>query len=272
MDQVAKYLTGNTFKLYRASGLPFTDRLLKQNRETISTELAKFLYQIYKQNISTYEEDFVVRYNSCKDIHKEIRIISVSFEETRYLIIKSKNNRLLPRQTLVFSRYDNNTILLNRVTPNQDVNEFLLKMVQRLTDSLYVEYVFSSQLIPLLINKLLPYFGNDIRLIYNIQQTKLLNNIQIEVPYSDLKILRQSAQGLYTTICQFMYNSSKIKFDKLKIKRLVSDVINIASDGRIGFNPIVDDDDDDNKDNNNEGIGLLELIENIHSALNEVET
>lgn len=263
MDQLVKYLAGNTFKVYRASGLPFTNSLLKQDRDTISVQLAKCLYQIYNRNRSKYDEDFVVRYNSYRAIQQEIGITSGSFDDIQFVNIKSRNGRLLPRQTLVFSRKgDQETILLNRVTSNREVNECLLHTLQLLTNTLFVDYIFPPHFIPLLINKLLPFFENDLRLVYEIHQTKLLNNVEIDIDYPDVKLLRLDSSGdhLYESICRFMYNSSKIRFDRLSIKKFVSDVMNISNDGRVRFNTV---DVDKNE------LFILELIGKIHSAVGE---
>ncbi|KAI5969860.1 hypothetical protein CANMA_001059 [Candida margitis] len=256
--ELTKYLVGNTFRLYRGTGLPFTEELSKEEKETISTELAKRLYRIYKQNIHAYEDDLVVRYSTYRDVEKEIVINSGFLDETRYLIVKSRNHRLLPRQTLLFARCNNNndTILLNRVANNQAPNNHLLQILQDVTDSLFVEFALPPRFIPSFINKLSACFTNDVRLVYDIGQTKSLNNISIEVPGADVRILQQEGK-LYDSICQFMYHCSKIRFNHLQPKKFVSDVINISGDGRFKFN--VDDDDDETL--------VWLLIENIQSAL-----
>ncbi|KAG5422364.1 hypothetical protein I9W82_001459 [Candida metapsilosis] len=267
---VSSYIEGTIFKLYRASGLPFTDRLSREDKESIVTKLAKYLYQIYQQNISTYEEDIIARYSSYRDVAIEITTISGSIGDIRYLIIKSRNSRLLPRQTLVFSGTKESTLLLNRVTSKSDVNDYLLKLLQLQTDSVYAEYdEVPSKVIPLVINKLSLNF-NNLRLVYGIHQSSgLLKTIELEVPHADLNTLRQQNGDLYTNICQFMYNCSKIHFNKLKVKRLTSDVINISSDGRIKFNRMSNDNDSDEKMADEDG-GALLILKLFHLALNEV--
>ncbi|KAI5961497.1 hypothetical protein KGF57_001734 [Candida theae] len=273
MEQVAKYLNGGTFKLYRASGIPFTDRLPKKHRETIVTELAKYLYQIYKQNLSSYEEDVILRYSSYRDIANEIITISGSVDELRYLVIKSRNSRLLPRQTFVFSKLENNndTLLFSRVTSKPEVNDYLLKLLQVQIDLILIEYgAFPLHLIPSMINKLSTRFHSDLRLVYETPQLSgLLNSIQIEVPYTDVKELRHrsGSDKLYANISRFMYECTKIKFDKSKIKKFASDVVNLSSNGRINFHGKKED--ADNEDEKEETALIMEVIMHIHWVLNE---
>lgn len=267
-DIIPSLLLNQTFKSYKSnSSLSLSSKLTRKQLEKFRIKLAKFLYQRYQQNLRN-NDSLIIQYESFRDIIPDLTIINdtINNNESRYkiqyLIIKLENSRLLPRQILLFvsNQKENddddntneraNTLVLNRMSGMnyQVINDYILELLEDINDyPLIIKPItLASSVIPDLINKFLNQMDklNDLQLVYSIPSTRLRNFI-IDIPKKDLDLLLLSPKTssnnpkLYNDICEFLYNTTKIKFNNLIIEKFINNLINISHDGK--FKLLVND-------------------------------
>lgn len=245
---ISSLIINQTFKIYKSnSSLSSSIKLTKKQLEKFRITLCKYLYQRYQQTLQV-EDDLLVQYESYRDIVPELTIYNNSIEEhsqykIQYLIIKCANNRLISRQVFIFvSNDDNFTLVLNRITNHPSINEYILELLEDIND--YPLIIKPLDLPDYLIPNLVDQLGNkldslgDLQLVYSSPTSNRLRNFIIDIPKNDLPKLSGDGK-LYQDIVKFMYNNTKIKFEKLRIEKFINNLINIASDGK--FKLIIND-------------------------------
>ncbi|EGW31797.1 uncharacterized protein SPAPADRAFT_62389 [Spathaspora passalidarum NRRL Y-27907] len=241
-------LLNQTFKLFRCNTTltPTTTKLSHRQLERFRISLSKFLYRKYRESLK-YNDELITRYETYRDIITDITIyngtVHKSDNRIQYLILKSSNKTLLARHVIIFvsntTSNNESSIVLNKITSQPDVNDYIIELLEDINDSplLIKPFSFPRDFIPNLVNQLSTHVAEvgHMQLVYSPPLgNSTLRNFIIDIPKADTEKLFN--ENLYNDICQFLYNTSKVKFDKIQVDKFMCHLLNVSQDGRFKLN------------------------------------
>lgn len=243
-----------TFKIYKANRAIGT--LSAPLQEYFVSNIAQYLFTKSKNR----NEDLIQRYESYEEIAEGLSLESsetVNGEyKICYLIIKHRYMGVLPRQimiciTKVGEKRKFNTIILLKQSGNTSINNLFLRLVEEINfdEPLIIKdyklnYAYIKDVINQLSFKLTQTYRNPIdKLIGNIEvvytqgsnsMNDNLRNIIINVPSKDIALFQETSKELKLVdlINDFLYQTSKIRFDKLSIIKFSSTLLGLSIDGK----------------------------------------
>lgn len=233
-----------TYKVYQSNqSIQFSDHQV----DFLRLSIAKFIYQQY---IAT-TGDIIHRYHNYQAIYDELDIklenISQSKYNIHYIIIKGPfilKNLFIFINTNQNNQNNLNSIILSRLVNLEiKIGEYFLKLLENLPD-LNIPWIIQNckiNNIESIINKLFAKISSygDFIISYNLNHFDINSNlrkIKLTIPEPDLKNLNLDQQPILSSINQFLYSTTKIKFENLSIVEFYSGLINIINDGKFRIN------------------------------------
>ncbi|RLV94889.1 hypothetical protein JA1_001386 [Spathaspora sp. JA1] len=251
---ITSLLLNQTFKVFRSNTTlsPTTTKLSHRQLEKFRISLCKYLYRKYRESLK-YNEELIIQYQTYRDIITDVTILNGTIDKSdnriQYLILKSSNKTLLSRQVIIFvsstTSSDESSLVLNKTTNQPDVNNYIIDLLEDINDIplLIKPFSFPTEFIPNLINQLSSQVEKvgDLQLVYSPPLTNsTLRNFIIDIPKEDLPKLFK--ENLYNDICEFLFNVSKVKFDKVKVDRFKCSLVNVSNDGKFKLNDDLQED------------------------------
>lgn len=226
-----------TFKVYQTNQqIQFDDA----QAEFLKLNLAKYIFQRY----ITTTGDIIPRFQDYQEIYLEITIKNEKLVQSNYNInYLQVKGPLILRSLYIFINKNQTTIMLQKLVKLEiSVSEVIFTLFESLPDLSIPLVIQTNKIdnIETIVNNL---FGKvstygDFTITYNLNHQDINSNlkkIKLNIPEHDIQSL-STDQPVLTTINQFLYNTSKIKFNNLSIVEFSSGLINIIHDGKFRIN------------------------------------